>query len=118
MLITDTRINRDHPDRPTIEFVSEAGIVASVSFQAPAGASDERLVDAARSLLGEMSRARLQETLLLGGEPFEATKSARQAGDQDTLEEALEEGLEDSFPASDPVSATISTTAGQPIRQH
>ncbi|MCX8996513.1 hypothetical protein NOF55_05285 [Rhizobiaceae bacterium BDR2-2] len=117
MLITDTRIIRDDPQHPTVEFVSETGAIASVRFQVPAAANDKRIITAARALLGEFARSRRQETLLLPEESVRARESARQSGDTEVLEEELEEGLEDSFPASDPVSATVSTTARAPLRR-
>lgn len=117
MLITDTRITRADPERPVVEFVSETGAVASVQFQAPAGAPDARLVAAARSLFAEFGRARPQEPLLLPSGEMASTASARSARDRDVLDEELDEGLEDTFPASDPVSATVSTTAREPLRR-
>lgn len=117
MFITDTRILRDRPEGPVVEFVSETGAVASVQFHAPAGATDNRLMAAARALLADFARARRQETLLLSSSEMAARPSARVARDSATLEEELDEGLEDSFPASDPVSAISSTTAREPVRR-
>ncbi|PZU17558.1 MAG: hypothetical protein DI589_26030 [Shinella sp.] len=111
MFITDTRILRDRPEGLVVEFISETGAVATVQFQAPAGATDNRLLAAARALLADFARARPQETLLLSSSELAAQPSARTAHDVDMLEEELDEGLEDTFPASDPVSATSSTTA-------
>lgn len=110
MLITDTRIVRDDPEHPVVEFTSETGAVASVRFHAPAGASDNRIIAAARTLFTEFGRGRRQETMLLPSATLTAKASARKAHDQAVLEEELDEGLEDTFPASDPVSATGSTT--------
>jgi|APHig6443717497_1056834.scaffolds.fasta_scaffold00012_72 hypothetical protein len=117
MFITNTRILRDRAENPVVEFVSETGAIASVQFQAPAGATDNRLMAAARALLADFARARRQETLLLSSSELATQPSARSARDTDTLEEELEEGLEDSFPASDPVSAISSMSAREPARR-
>ena len=117
MFITDTRILRDRSSEPVVEFISETGALASVRFPAPAGASDNRLVAAARALLGDFARAQRQETLLLSSGEATAQPSARTARDTVALEEELEQGLEDTFPASDPVSAISSTAARTPMRR-
>lgn len=99
----------------TVEFVGTAGEIVSVSCPQNAEGTLNRLnaVARAREILAAAIEA---DEALLGisgprrspSVPEGARANARQAHDQQAMEEQLEEGLEDTFPASDPVSITSS----------
>jgi hypothetical protein len=102
----------------TVEFVCDDGSVASILVKNDREQSVNRLnaVEKAQAMMGELASQSLDVDTLSSeraapGDAVTAQKSARSAGDHDTLEEQLDQGLEDSFPASDPVSISQSTIA-------
>ncbi|CCF00103.1 hypothetical protein [Sinorhizobium fredii] len=100
----------------TVEFVGATGEVVSVLCPQNAEGTLNRInaVGRAKEILAAAMEAD-GELLGIAGTrrspsvPEGALPNARQAHDQQAMEEQLEEGLEDTFPASDPVSITSST---------
>ncbi|MEY9559448.1 hypothetical protein [Sinorhizobium fredii] len=99
----------------TVEFVGATGEVVSVLCPQNAEGTLNRInaVGRAKEILAAAMEAD-GELLGIAGTrrspsiPEGALPNARQAHDQQAMEEQLEEGLEDTFPASDPVSITSS----------
>jgi len=110
-----------HPERGgkagyTVEFVGENGEIVTILCPQDAEGSLNRMnaVSRAKEILAAAAQADEAPLAITGTRqsssvPDGALASARQAHDQDAMEEQLEEGLEDTFPASDPVSITSST---------
>ena len=113
MNIVGTQVHEEMGGRGgyTVEFVSEAGDVASVQLRQTKDGDITRgnAVEKAKALLASAANYAAADG---DEERAIAAKSARSAHDEKELENQLDEGLVDSFPASDPVSATHSSTAG------
>lgn len=110
-----------HPERGgkagyTVEFVGADGEIVTVLCPQNAEGTLNRLnaVARAKEILAAAIQAEevppgITATRRSASVPAGTLASARQAHDQQAMEEQLEEGLEDTFPASDPVSITSST---------